>query len=48
MAVILGSARSDERGKATGGQAGDQTGRESMHSELVRLRDTFIDIPFFA
>lgn len=28
MAVIIGSARSDERGKATGGQAGDQTGRE--------------------
>ena len=28
MAVIIGSARGDERGKATGGKAGDQTGRE--------------------
>jgi len=28
MAVILGSARLDERGNATGGQAGDQTGKE--------------------
>lgn len=26
--VMVGSARSDERGKATGGAAGDQTGRE--------------------
>ena len=28
MAVIVGSARIDEHGKATGGQAGDQTGKE--------------------
>ena len=28
MAVIIGSARSDERGKITGGTAGDQTGKE--------------------
>lgn len=28
MAVIIGSARGDERGKAHGGQAGDQNGRE--------------------
>lgn len=28
MAVIIGSARGDERGRITGGQAGDQTGRE--------------------
>ena len=28
MAVIIGSARGDERGAITGGQAGDQTGRE--------------------
>jgi len=28
MAVIVGSARIDERGNATGGQAGDQTGNE--------------------
>ena len=28
MAVKVGSARIDERGKATGGQAGDQTGKE--------------------
>lgn len=28
MAVLIGSARIDERGKATGGQAGDQTGNE--------------------
>lgn len=28
MAVIIGSARIDERGKTTGGQAGDQTGKE--------------------
>ena len=28
MAVKIGSARIDERGKATGGQAGDQTGNE--------------------
>lgn len=28
MAVIIGSARIDERGKARGGKAGDQTGRE--------------------
>ena len=28
MAVIIGSARSDERGKISGGAAGDQTGKE--------------------
>lgn len=28
MAVIIGSARSDERGKLKGGKAGDQTGKE--------------------
>lgn len=28
MAVIIGSARGDERGKAHGGKAGDQTGQE--------------------
>lgn len=28
MAVIIGSARMDERGKASGGKAGDQTGKE--------------------
>ena len=28
MAVIIGSARIDENGKAHGGRAGDQTGRE--------------------
>ena len=28
MAVIIGSARIDERGKASGGKAGDQTGKE--------------------
>lgn len=28
MAVLIGSARSDENGKAHGGKAGDQTGRE--------------------
>lgn len=28
MAVIVGSARMDERGKASGGKAGDQTGKE--------------------
>lgn len=28
MAVKIGSARSDERGKITGGKAGDQTGKE--------------------
>ena len=28
MSVIFGSARIDERGKATGGKAGDQTGKE--------------------
>lgn len=28
MAVIIGSARIDEHGNATGGQAGDQTGKE--------------------
>lgn len=48
MAVIIGSARSDERGKATGGKAGDQTGREVMtqnwylHSEgwvCLRAKD---------
>ena len=26
--VYIGSARIDERGKASGGQAGDQTGKE--------------------
>ena len=26
--VLIGSARIDERGKASGGQAGDQTGKE--------------------
>lgn len=28
MSIIFGSARSDENGRATGGKAGDQTGRE--------------------
>ena len=28
MAVLIGSARSDERGKITGGKVGDQTGKE--------------------
>ncbi len=28
MSVIIGSARSDERGKLSGGKAGDQTGKE--------------------
>lgn len=28
MAVRIGSARIDERGRASGGKAGDQTGRE--------------------
>ena len=28
MAVLIGSARIDENGRATGGQAGDQTGKE--------------------
>ena len=28
MAVIIGSARQDENGKAYGGQAGNQSGRE--------------------
>ena len=28
MTVMIGSARADERGRATGGKAGDQTGRE--------------------
>ena len=28
MAVLIGSARIDERGRASGGKAGDQTGRE--------------------
>ena len=28
MAVIIGSARQDEHGKAYGGQAGNQSGRE--------------------
>ncbi len=28
MSVMLGSARIDENGKASGGQAGDQTGKE--------------------
>lgn len=49
MAVLIGSARIDERGKAKGGQAGDQTGKEvSMqnwykHSKgwvVLRAKDT--------
>lgn len=48
MAVIVGSARSDENGQAYGGRAGDQTGREVStqnwyaHSKgwvLLRARD---------
>lgn len=48
MAVIIGSARSDERGKLKGGKAGDQTGNEVstqafyMHSKGwygLRLKD---------
>ena len=48
MAVIIGSARSDERGKLKGGKAGDQTGKEVstqafyMHSKgwyRLRLKD---------
>ena len=30
MEVMVGSARSDENGKLTGGISGDQTGREVM------------------
>ena len=34
MAVIIGSARCDERGKLSGGQPGDQTGKEVMEQEF--------------
>ena len=34
MTVIIGSARIDERGKAYGGKAGDQTGREVSKQEF--------------
>lgn len=49
MAVLVGSARIDERGKATGGVAGDQTGKEIStqawykHSKgwnVLRCKDT--------
>ena len=33
MTVIIGSARIDERGKASGGKAGDQTGKEISTQE---------------
>lgn len=48
MAVRVGSARIDERGKASGGKAGDQTGREVaienyyVHSQgwyIIRAKD---------
>ena len=48
MAVIIGSARSDERGKITGGTGGDQTGKEVstqnwyLHSKgwvVIRAKD---------
>lgn len=34
MAIMVGSARSDERGKLTGGQAGDQTGKELSTQQM--------------
>ena len=43
MAVIIGSARIDERGKAIGGRAGDQTRNELstqswyLHSKVWRV-----------
>ena len=36
MAVLIGSARIDERGKASGGQAGDQTGKEVSTQDWYR------------
>jgi len=36
MAVKIGSARSDERGKLSGGKAGDQTGRELSTQDWYR------------
>ena len=37
MAVLIGSARSDERGKATGGKAGDQkNGKEVSTQDWYR------------
>ena len=33
--VYIGSARIDERGKASGGQAGNQNGKGSQYSKLV-------------
>ena len=33
MAVLIGSARSDERGKATGGKAGDQNGGKEVSTQ---------------
>ena len=35
MSVLIGSARIDENGHATGGRAGDQTGREVVTPEVV-------------
>lgn len=51
MAVIIGSARSDERGKINGGQAGDQTKKEVStqnwykHSKgwvVIRAKDAVV------
>ena len=51
MSVRIGSARIDERGKATGGKAGDQTGQEVMfqnwyaHSKgwvVIRAKDAAV------
>lgn len=51
MSVIIGSARSNENGKLTGGKAGDQTGREVstqnwyLHSKgwvVIRAKDASV------
>ncbi len=35
--VYIGSARIDERGRARGGKAGDQTGREVSEAAMVQF-----------
>ena len=49
MAVKIGSARIDERGKATGGQAGDQTGNEvSTQNWYLHSKGWRVFRPIFA
>mgnify|MGYP002802726532 CR=1 FL=1 len=45
VTVLIGSARIDERGKASGGQAGNQNGSKWIQLQMsVALREIIVDV----